>query len=69
MKVFHVRLHVYESRSSPDMLRFPGGVVYECLEPLGVGEKAVKALAFWRVFNALCNGGTEVGFGEEGVSD
>jgi len=69
VNVFHVCLHIYQGGPTSDMLRLPRWVVYECLELLGMGKETVEAFAFWGVSDTLHDGGMEVGFREEGVTN
>jgi len=69
MDVFHVRLYIDQSRSFSYVLWFPRRIVDERLEPLGVSEEAVEAFALWGVSNTLHDGGAEVRFREEGITN
>jgi len=69
MDVLHMRLHVYQGSSSSHVLWFPRGVIYECLEPLGVGEEAIETFAFRRISDTLHDGRAEVRLREESVAN
>ena len=69
MDVLHVRLYVNQGSTSTYVLQLPRRIVDERLEPLGVSEESVEAFALWGVSDTLHDGGAEVRFREEGITD